>query len=133
MYVRVLRNVREIRDTLEPSRKVNKIIGLVPTMGALHAGHETLIQSARKKADVVVVSIFVNPLQFGPNEDYGRYPRALPNDLEICERSGADVVFAPSLEEMYLQPQVTFVEVTRVSEYLCGAFRPGHFRGVATV
>ena len=102
-------------------------------MGALHAGHEKLIRTARKAADIVVVSIFVNPLQFGPNEDYAKYPRALPKDLEMCEWAGVDLVFAPPLEEMYPLPQLTFVEVTRISDHLCGASRPGHFRGVATV
>src|SRR5207253_8597227 len=121
--------VKDVRKALDPAKN----IGLVPTMGALHAGHEALIRRARKDSRVVVVSIFVNPLQFGPNEDYARYPRALPNDLEMCERAGADIVFAPSVEEMYTLPQLTFAEVTRVSEGLCGAFRPGHFRGVATV
>ena len=122
-------SVKDVRKALETAKN----IGLVPTMGALHAGHEALIQRARKDSQVVVVSIFVNPLQFGPNEDYTRYPRALPRDLEICERNGADVVFAPPVEEMYPLPELTFVDVTRVSEHLCGAFRPGHFRGVATV
>ena len=102
-------------------------------MGALHAGHEALIEAARRKCGVVVVSIFVNPLQFGPNEDYQRYPRALVKDLGICRRHGADIVFNPSVDEMYRTPQLTFAEVTRVSEDLCGKFRPGHFRGVATV
>jgi pantoate--beta-alanine ligase len=125
--------VREIREALGSARKSNKTIGLVPTMGALHAGHETLIRSARKGAGVVVVSIFVNPLQFGPNEDYAKYPRALPKDLQICEQAGVDLVFAPPAEEMYPLPQLTIVEVTRVSDHLCGPFRPGHFRGVATV
>jgi pantoate--beta-alanine ligase len=128
-----LQSVEEIRQALSPVRKSNKTIGLVPTMGALHAGHETLIQTARLEADIVVVTIFVNPLQFAPNEDYGKYPRALPNDMEICSRCGADFVFAPTVQEMYPLPQLTLVEVTRVSEHLCGAFRPGHFRGVATV
>ena len=128
-----LHTVKEIREALGPARKSDKTIGLVPTMGALHAGHEKLIQTALKGVDVVAVSVFVNPLQFGPNEDYAKYPRAFPNDLEICERSGADLVFAPSAEEMYPLPQLTFAEVTRVSEGLCGAFRPEHFRGVATV
>ena len=128
-----VRTVREVREALAGGRKSGKTIGLVPTMGALHSGHETLIQTARKGADVVAVSIFVNPLQFGPNEDYGKYPRALPNDLEMCERAGADVVFTPTVEEMYPLPQLTFTEVTRVSDNLCGAFRSGHFRGVATV
>src|SRR5437870_10371102 len=122
-------SVKDVRKALETAKN----IGLVPTMGALHAGHEVLIQRARKDSRVVVVSIFVNPLQFGPTEDYTRYPRALQRDLEICERNGADLVFAPSLEEMYPLPELTFVDVTRVSDHLCGAFRPGHFRGVATV
>lgn len=102
-------------------------------MGALHAGHERLIQSARTECDTVAVSIFVNPLQFAPNEDYSRYPRTLPEDLKICERNGVDVVFAPTVDEMYPSPQITFVEVGRLAEHLCGKFRPGHFRGVATV
>src|SRR6266850_6588739 len=133
MYVRALHSVREAREAFEPVRKSDTLIGLVPTMGALHAGHEALIQAARQESGVVAVSIFVNPLQFGPNEDYTKYPRALPQDLEICQRHGADLVFVPSVEEMYPLPQLTFTEVTRVSDHLCGAFRPGHFRGVATV
>lgn len=127
--MQVVHTVSDVRGFLEN----RKNIGLLPTMGALHIGHETLIRTARAESDVLAVSIFVNPLQFGPNEDYSRYPRALPQDLEMCERNGADVVFAPSVEEMYPQPQLTTVEVGRVSEYLCGKFRPGHFRGVATV
>jgi pantoate--beta-alanine ligase len=102
-------------------------------MGALHAGHERLIQTARAECETVAVSIFVNPTQFGPNEDYSRYPRPLDEDLKICERSGVDFVFAPAVEEMYPSPQVTFVDVGRLAEHLCGRFRPGHFRGVATV
>jgi pantoate--beta-alanine ligase len=128
-----LRSIKEVREALAPARNSGKIIGLVPTMGALHAGHEKLIQTAREGADVVAVSIFVNPLQFGPNEDYAKYPRALPKDLEMCERTGADLVFTPPVEEMYPLPQLTFAEVTRIGDHLCGAFRPGHFRGVATV
>ena len=102
-------------------------------MGALHPGHEALIGAARRECGIVVVSIFVNPLQFGPNEDYARYPRTLEKDVEICRRQGTDVVFNPSPDEMYRLPPLTFAEVTRVSEHLCGKFRPGHFRGVATV
>jgi pantoate--beta-alanine ligase len=119
----------ELREFLESKKN----IGLVPTMGALHAGHERLIESARTECDTVAVSIFVNPLQFAPNEDYSRYPRTLPEDLKICERNGVDVVFAPTVDEMYPSPQITFVEVGRLAEHLCGKFRPGHFRGVATV
>ena len=102
-------------------------------MGALHPGHEALIGAARRECGIVVVSIFVNPLQFGPNEDYARYPRTLEKDVEICRRQGTDVVFNPSPDDMYPLPPLTFAQVTRVSEHLCGKFRPGHFRGVATV
>jgi pantoate--beta-alanine ligase len=129
MSVRVVHTVKEVREALESAAQIH----LVPTMGALHAGHEALMQTARKAQGVVVVSIFVNPLQFGPNEDLGRYPRTLNQDLEMCERNGVDLVFAPPVEEMYPLPQFTYLEVTRVSEHLCGKFRPGHFRGVATV
>ena len=133
MSVRAVQTVKEIREALDPVRKPDNSIGLVPTMGALHAGHEKLIETARKECGVVVASIFVNPLQFGPNEDYARYPRSFEKDLEICRRQGADFVFAPPVEAMYPLPQLAFTEVTRVSDHLCGAFRPGHFRGVATV
>ena len=129
----VVQTVNDVRKALLSARKSGTVIGLVPTMGALHAGHEALIEAARRKCGVVVVSIFVNPLQFGPNEDYQRYPRALVKDLGICRRHGADIVFNPSVDEMYRTPQLTFAEVTRVSEDLCGKFRPRHFRGVATV
>jgi len=102
-------------------------------MGALHAGHAGLIEHAISGADFVAVSIFVNPLQFGPGEDYLRYPRPLEKDLDVCRRMGADLVFAPEVAEMYAVEQRTFVEVTRLGDHLCGPFRPGHFRGVATV
>jgi len=102
-------------------------------MGALHPGHEALIGAARRECGIVVVSIFVNPLQFGPNEDYARYPRTLEKDVEICRRQRTDVVFNPAPDDMYPLPPLTFAQVTRVSEHLCGKFRPGHFRGVATV
>jgi len=102
-------------------------------MGALHAAHAALIKQASNENDFVVVSIFVNPLQFGPSEDYLRYPRPLDKDLEICERMGAALAFVPRVEDLYAAPQQAFVEVGRLAEHLCGAFRPGHFRGVATV
>src|SRR5262249_43893316 len=102
-------------------------------MGALHAGHERLMEMARREAAVRTVSIFVNPLQFAANEDYSRYPRTLPQDLETCDRTGVALVFAPPVEEMYPLPQLISVEVGRLSEHLCGKFRPGHFRAVATV
>ena len=129
MYVRAVHTLNDLRKALESA----ELIGLVPTMGALHAGHENLIETARRDCRTVVVSIFVNPIQFGPSEDYSRYPRTLEQDLEACARRGTDLVFAPPVEEMYPLPQLTFVEVTRISEHLCGKFRPGHFRGVATV
>ncbi len=127
--MRAVHTVKDIRDALESSPD----IGLVPTMGALHAGHEKLVEIARRESRTVVVSIFVNPIQFGPNEDYARYPRTLERDLEICNRLGADFVFEPSVGEMYPFPQRTFVDVTHLTDQLCGKFRPGHFRGVATV
>src|SRR5262245_43330263 len=102
-------------------------------MGALHAGHASLMERARAECDFLTVSIFVNPLQFGPNEDYQRYPRPLEKDLEVCERAGADLVFTPALGDLYGSEQKSFVEVTRLGDHLCGPFRPGHFRGVATV
>jgi pantoate--beta-alanine ligase len=128
-----VRTVREVRDHVSAARRQQKKIGLVPTMGALHAGHASLIGSARSGSDFVVVSIFVNPLQFGPGEDYLRYPRSIDKDLEVCERMGADVVFSPDVRDMYESEQRTFIEVTRLGDHLCGPFRPGHFRGVATV
>jgi pantoate--beta-alanine ligase len=127
--VRAVQKPEELRHALSGSVDV----GLVPTMGALHAGHEKLIEIARRESSVVVVSIFVNPLQFGPKEDFARYPRTLEADMESCKRLGVDFVFMPGVEDMYPQPQLTFVEVPRLTEHLCGKFRPGHFRGVATV
>ena len=127
--MQAVHTVKDIRDALASAGT----IGLVPTMGALHAGHEKLIETARRECDSLVVSIFVNPLQFGPSEDYARYPRTLPEDLEICRQHDVDFVFAPANDEMYRTPQLTFIDVTRVSEHLCGKFRPGHFRAVATV
>jgi len=130
---KVIASIQEIRDALATVRTTERTIGLVPTMGALHAGHGRLIETARRENDCVVVSVFVNPIQFDRRDDYDRYPRPLSNDVEFCARMGVDFVFAPSIEEMYPRPQRTFVEVTELSEHLCGQFRPGHFRGVATV
>jgi pantoate--beta-alanine ligase len=108
-------------------------IGFVPTMGYLHAGHRSLIETARTRADVVVVSIFVNPLQFGPTEDLGRYPRDFERDEHICQAAGAQVVFYPDAASMYAPDHSVYVEETRLGQGLCGAARPGHFRGVTTV
>ncbi len=133
MGVRVFESIAPLRQALAEIRRTGAVIGFVPTMGALHAGHGRLIEQARKESGCVVVSIFVNPIQFNREDDYQRYPRTLARDVEICEELGADIVFAPAIEEMYPAPQSTFVEVAGVTEHLCGKFRPGHFRGVATV
>ena len=131
--MKVCRTVAELRSELDPARKGGKSIGLVPTMGFLHAGHLALIQRARTENQVVVVSIFVNPTQFGPQEDLDRYPRDLPRDLGLCDEAGVDLVFSPESAEMYPEGFQTYVEVEGLSQGLCGARRPGHFRGVATV
>jgi pantoate--beta-alanine ligase len=120
-----------MRDALVVARHERMRIGLVPTMGALHAGHASLIERARRDCDRVVVSVFVNPLQFDRKDDLERYPRTLRADVDICEALGVDIVFAPG--EMYPTEPSCVVEVGRVANHLCGKFRPGHFRGVATV
>lgn len=120
------------RLSLEYKRQ-GKTVGFVPTMGYLHEGHTSLINIARKHADVVVVSIFVNPIQFGPSEDYDRYPRDIERDKEILEKMGVDVMFYPSVDDMYPKGFTTYVEVKGLSDKLCGRHRPGHFRGVTTV
>lgn len=117
----------------EDLRSKGQIIGLVPTMGALHAGHLSLIQLASEQADTVVVSIFVNPTQFGPNEDFAKYPRELEQDLAACEAAGADVVFCPSNEEIYPKGYSTYIIEEYVGKPLEGATRPTHFRGVTTI
>jgi len=114
-------------------RKEGKSIGFVPTMGALHEGHLSLINTARKHTDVVVMSIFVNPIQFGPNEDFDKYPRDIKRDEELARTAGADIIFYPSLSQMYPQGYATYVNVEGLTDRLCGASRPGHFKGVATV
>jgi pantoate--beta-alanine ligase len=129
----LFRDIDEIREMLARVRRMGATIGFVPTMGALHEGHASLIDAARRETDCVVVSIFVNPIQFDRQEDLDRYPRTLDADVRFADSRGADIVFAPLEEQMYPVPQRTLVEVTRVSEQLCGRFRPGHFRGVATV
>jgi pantoate--beta-alanine ligase len=121
------------REAAAGARRRGHSVGLVPTMGALHEGHASLIRAARRETGFVVVSIFVNPTQFGPNEDFHRYPRPLEHDLEACGREGADLVFHPAVEEMYPPGFRTFAEVTDLQDGLCGASRPGHFRGVVTV
>jgi pantoate--beta-alanine ligase len=130
----LVRSVHELRRAVAAARATGTRIGLVPTMGALHRGHVELIGHCRAEAETVVVSIFVNPTQFGPGEDFERYPRPLEEDLKRCDAAGADLVFAPSAGEVYPHGSPsTFVEVPGLSEILEGASRPGHFRGVATV
>jgi len=127
-------NKADIANAVAIARGESRSVGLVPTMGALHDGHARLIQAARRDCDVVAVSIFVNPTQFGPTEDFARYPRTLDHDLRICSESGASLVFAPSVQTMYPDgPLGACVEVPGLSDVLEGAIRPGHFRGVATV
>jgi len=132
MPLRVVQTIDEVRAALT-ARRESGAIGLVPTMGALHAGHARLVERARAECATVVVSIFINPLQFDRADDLARYPRPLEADLALCERLGVDAVFAPSAEEIYPEPPDVRVHVGQTAKYLCGAFRPGHFDGVATV
>ena len=125
--------IGSLREQLQSCRRVGRRIGLVPTMGALHAGHMSLVGAARRQCDVVVLSIFVNPTQFGPNEDLARYPRTVQQDLHLCRQGGVDMVFMPSVNEMYPQPPVTQVNVPALAGRLCGLHRPGHFAGVCLV
>jgi pantoate--beta-alanine ligase len=131
----ILRTVDDLRRWSRALRRTpGNMVGLVPTMGALHAGHASLIRAARAACTHVAVSVFVNPTQFGPGEDYSRYPRSFDADCALAEQEGADVLFAPSVEELYPNgPASTFVEVAGLGDRLDGASRPGHFRGVATV
>jgi pantoate--beta-alanine ligase len=129
----VIRTVLDLRQRARVQRAAGKTIGLVPTMGALHAGHASLFRAAKAACDYVVVSVFVNPTQFGPNEDFARYPRTFEADCALAESEGASVVFAPPVEELYPEGTATFVDVEGLSSRLDGLSRPGHFRGVATV
>jgi pantoate--beta-alanine ligase len=133
LQMEVAKTIQEIRNLVDTARKKGKRIGFVPTMGALHVGHISLIEAAVKNCDFVVVSIFVNPTQFGPGEDFEKYPRPLEADLKICRDAGVDMVFAPEPGEMYPTENITWVIVEKLTEPLCGWSRPGHFRGVTTV
>ena len=129
----VVKTAAEVRGRLEPARRAGETIGLVPTMGALHPGHAALIELAVRECQWIVVSLFVNPTQFNRDEDYQTYPRDRAADIAFCGSLGVSLVFAPSVEEMYRQPQHVSVEVETLTEHLCGPHRPGHFRGVTTV
>jgi pantoate--beta-alanine ligase len=131
--MQVLSTVHEMRAACRAVRKSGQSLALVPTMGALHAGHIALVRAARAKCDVVAASIFVNPTQFGPNEDFSKYPRTFEKDCALLEAEGVALLFAPQSEEMYPKGASTFVEVEGVGDRLDGRSRPGHFRGVATV
>jgi pantoate--beta-alanine ligase len=131
--VQVTADFDRLRQAVAAARRQGKSIGLVPTMGALHRGHTSLIDLARAQTGFVVVSIFVNPTQFGPNEDFSRYPRTWDADLEVCRVEGTDLVFAPEPAVLYPPGFCTYVEVHGLQNVLCGPSRPGHFRGVATV
>ena len=133
MSALLIRTIAELRGWLSERRRAGQNVGLVPTMGALHAGHGSLMDHAHRENACVVTSIFVNPIQFNQAADFVRYPRTLDTDLEFCRARGVDAVFAPPATEMYPSPQQAFVEVARVADKLEGEFRPGHFRGVATV
>lgn len=130
--MKVIKTISELKDTLKPYHKEGKSIGLVPTMGFLHKGHASLIKKAVEDNDIVVVSDFVNPIQFGPNEDLESYPRDINADSKLCEEIGADFIFNPEPSEMY-HDKKAFVDIEGLSDNLCGAKRPGHFRGVCTV
>lgn len=136
----LLNKISEIKNNIKSWKQANSIIAIVPTMGALHAGHASLIKRAKETCDKVIVSVFVNPIQFGPNEDYNKYPRTLQEDVKICNELGVDIVFAPTPEEMYGQgaklsnTDLTFVcPPYNLVDNMCGKSRPGHFDGVATV
>lgn len=129
----IIRIPKVMQETSKEHILHSRSIGFVPTMGALHDGHLSLVRVAKQKNDITVVSIFINPLQFGPSEDYNRYPRDIEGDMEKLSRVGVDILFLPDDNSMYPEGFCTAVEVSGLSDRLCGAFRPGHFRGVATV
>ncbi|OIO33132.1 MAG: pantoate--beta-alanine ligase [Candidatus Omnitrophica bacterium CG1_02_40_15] len=131
--MKIYRSARSLTKKVCDVKKQGKTIGLVPTMGFLHEGHMSLIRRAREDTDCVMVSIFVNPAQFGPKEDFKKYPRDFKRDFSLCEKENVDIVFAPKVEEMYPENYATYINVEKITDTLCGASRPGHFRGVATV
>jgi pantoate--beta-alanine ligase len=133
LSMKICRSVQEVRNASRCARMAGRKVGFVPTMGALHEGHLSLVRAAKKESEVVFVSIFVNPTQFGPHEDFSKYPRTFERDCELLQSEGVDVLFAPTVDEMYPKGAVTFVTVEGLSDKLDGVSRPGHFRGVTTV
>lgn len=131
--MKVVTTIKEVRENVKQWKKEGQTVGFVPTMGYLHEGHGSLITKARENNDKVVVSIFVNPMQFGPTEDLATYPRDLDHDAALCESAGVDLIFHPEAEEMYEKDFCSFVDMTGLTEGLCGKTRPIHFRGVCTV
>ena len=134
--MQVIKQIEQLKQVVRDAKRQGKTVGLVPTMGYLHEGHLTLMRRARQEQGLVIATLFVNPLQFGPQEDYADYPRDLARDCELAESTGIDVLFAPAVDEMYPAGNgktLTFVDVEKITASLCGASRPGHFRGVATV
>jgi pantoate--beta-alanine ligase len=131
--MKIVSTIAELKAALKATRKQKRSVGFVPTMGALHEGHVALLAQAVAENDVTVLSIFVNPTQFAPNEDYSRYPRTFDEDCLRAQQAGVDIVFAPAPEEIYPAGWSTYIDVENVTEGLCGRYRPGHFRGVATV
>jgi len=131
--MKIIHTISETREFIAQARSDGKSLGLVPTMGYFHEGHLSLMRQARQDNDLVVVSLFVNPTQFGPGEDFRDYPRDLDRDARMAEEVGVDLIFNPSVEEIYPEGYNTYVAVEKLAEGLCGAFRPGHFRGVTTV
>ena len=129
----IIKEIEVMNKKAEEWRKNGKIIAFVPTMGYFHEGHLSLFRIARKKGDILVVSIFINPIQFGPTEDFKSYPRDLERDKSLAEKEKVDVLFVPSEKDMYPEGYQTFVEVTKLTNHLCGLSRPGHFKGVTTV
>jgi pantoate--beta-alanine ligase len=131
--LKIFTTIHEMRSASRAVRRAGRRVGFVPTMGALHEGHLSLVRAARASSDIVAASIFVNPTQFGPSEDLAKYPRSFEHDCEMLEREGVELLFAPSVEEMYPAGAVTWVTVEGLSDKLDGRSRPGHFRGVTTV
>lgn len=131
--MKIIRSLKQMSNFSKKTRLRRKTIGFVPTMGALHLGHLSLIRQARRENDVIIISIFVNPTQFGPKEDFKKYPRNLKQDAKLCKEEAVDIIFYPKAKDMYPEGYKTYVEVQDLSNVLCGKFRPGHFRGVATI